>query len=470
MNETKATLLIPVELQVRELDPKLLLACIAARRGFASVIGPRREMHFHISSFPNSIYLSKSITSGSINVFQILRLLGHEIVAWDEEALVHLPPETYYKRRLSPDALQYVSHLFAWGEDNVRLWREYPDLPSKLTIHITGNPRGDLLRLEMRSLYENEVEHIRNTYGNFILVNTNFNQVNAFYADMNLLRPAAQPEGELELSRRAIGMGMSREYAQGLTRHKQAIFEDFQRLIPALGQAFPEHTIVVRPHPAENPEVYRNIAAKCQRVRVTNEGNVVPWLIAAKALVHNGCTTGVEACALGVPAITYRATINEFYDHAYHRLPNLLSYECLDFESLRETLAKILAGEFSAIDGEDHKAIMDRHLAAMDGPLACERMVDIFEKIMNGRFRIPQPTFRQRLKGRYRTTKRRWKKRFRSKKPDMSHNRPEFLRHRFPGISLQELQKRVSRFQQILGDSAALNIEKIHRRFYRISR
>jgi hypothetical protein len=50
-----STLLIPVENQVRELDPKLLLACIAARRGFSSVIGSRREMEMRIDAFPRSI-------------------------------------------------------------------------------------------------------------------------------------------------------------------------------------------------------------------------------------------------------------------------------------------------------------------------------------------------------------------------------------------------------------------------------
>jgi hypothetical protein len=44
--------------------------------------------------------------------------LGHEIVTWDEEALVHLPPEMYFSRRLSRLTMQYLSHLFAWGEDN----------------------------------------------------------------------------------------------------------------------------------------------------------------------------------------------------------------------------------------------------------------------------------------------------------------------------------------------------------------
>ena len=101
----KVPLIIPVENQVRELDAKLLLACIAARRGFVSFIGPRREFHFKITSFPRGIYLSKSITGASDMMFRIMRHLGHEVVAWDEEALVHLPAETYYSRRLSPGFL-----------------------------------------------------------------------------------------------------------------------------------------------------------------------------------------------------------------------------------------------------------------------------------------------------------------------------------------------------------------------------
>jgi hypothetical protein len=43
MTQAKATLLMPVENQVRELDSKLLLACIASRRGFSSVIGPQSQ-------------------------------------------------------------------------------------------------------------------------------------------------------------------------------------------------------------------------------------------------------------------------------------------------------------------------------------------------------------------------------------------------------------------------------------------
>ena len=147
----KALLIIPVENQVRELDPKLLLACVAAQHGFASVIGSRREIHFNITDIPCGIYLSKSITAASDMMFRIMRDLGHEIVAWDEEALVHLPAETYYSRRLSPTAMKYVSCFLAWGEDNAELWRQYPHFPEGGRIEVTGNPRNDLLRAEIRT-------------------------------------------------------------------------------------------------------------------------------------------------------------------------------------------------------------------------------------------------------------------------------------------------------------------------------
>ena len=169
MKSTKTTLLIPVENQVRELDPKLLLAVLAARRGFSSVIGSHRELDFRIASFPRSLYLCKSFTVRNLKMFRIMAKIGHEILSWDEEALVHLPPEMYFSRRLSPLTLKYIAHLFAWGEDNAELWRQYPELPPGLPIHLTGNPRNDMLRPEMRAFYDNEVKALRKAHGDFIL-------------------------------------------------------------------------------------------------------------------------------------------------------------------------------------------------------------------------------------------------------------------------------------------------------------
>jgi surface carbohydrate biosynthesis protein len=460
----KVSLLIPVENQVRELDPKLLLAYIAARRGFPSVIGPRRFLHFRIPFFPTGIYLSKSITAASAWIFKIMRKLGHKIVAWDEEALVHLPAEIYYRRRLSPEAMAYVSHLFAWGQDNGDLWRQYPELPRGASIHITGNPRSDLLRPELRGFYQKDVDKLRETYGDFILVNTNFNHVNAFSPVQNLFQPVNKA-GEEPIFGRAA-RGMTREYAGGLRDHKEAVFEDFKKLFPALDRAFPNYTIVVRPHPTENHDIYHQIAGRCQRLRVSNEGNVVPWLMATKVLIHNGCTTGLEAYAMGVPAVTYRASVNEDYDFGFYRLPNLLSHPCFNFEELRTTLEKILSGQMGVVVDHERKELMDHYLAAQEGPFACERMLDTIEKMVEGEG-LPKPSFKDRLAGRSMAAFRTVVKKSKSYLPG-SHNKPEFQRHRYPGTSLEDVRERLSRFQQILGDPDQVRVEQISDQFFRI--
>jgi len=466
MKTGKSTLLLPVENQVRELDAKLLLACVAVKRELPCIIGSKREVESHIASFPRSIYLAKSMVPGNIKFLQIARELGHENVAWDEEALVHLPPETYFSRRLSPVAMEHVSHLFAWGEDNAELWRQYPELPAKIPIHVTGNPRGDLLRPEMRGFYDQQVEDIRRNYGNYILINTNFNHVNAFLPERNLFQPVREPGEEPRFGRAA--RGMTREYAEGLRHLKQTIFEAFQRLIPALEKSFPQHTIIVRPHPTESQETYRKIAAKCERVRVTNEGNVVPWIIASEAVIHNGCTTGVEAYVLGVPAISYRATVNDYYDLGFYRLPNSLSYQCFNFEELRVKLGDILAGKLKSPAGDERQALIGRHLAALEGPLACERMVDVFVKMADNLPQSPKPPLRDRLKGFFKSSKRR--RRQRSKSRDTGSDESlEFQRHKYPDITLKEMRTRIAKFQQLLGDDGEVNVGQIYQKLFRIS-
>jgi surface carbohydrate biosynthesis protein len=452
----KGLLLIPVENQVRELDPKLLLACVAAQRGFSSVIGSRREMEFNIDLFPQSIYLSKSMTIRSLLFFRVARRFDVEIVTWDEEALVHLPPETYFSRRLDPIAIKYVSHLFAWGEDNARLWRQYPHLPDGIPIHVTGNPRSDMLRPELRSFYEKEVEEFQARYGDFILINTNFNHVNAFGPDMNLFKPTRNSGQKAKFGRAA--RGMSREYAEGLRDHKQSVFESFQRMIPKLDKAFPENSIIVRPHPTENHEIYQKIADQCRRVHVTNEGNVVPWLMATKAVIHNGCTTGVEAYVTGTPSISYRECVNENYDNGFYRLPNRISHQCFTFEELRSVLQKVLVGKIGVADGDERQDLIDDHLAGKKGSLACDRMMDVIEKIDVNR--IGDQSNSKRTQRWLVTHGLHLAKTVKSHLPG-SHNRPEFQRHRFPGIAPDNIARHIERFQQLLGDTHKLRVEAI---------
>ena len=99
---------------------------------------------------------------------------------------------------------------------------------------------------------------------------------------------------------------------------------------------------------------------------------------------------------MNVPAISYRATVNDYYDFGFYELPNRVSHQCFDFERLRETLQRILAGELGGSDGD---AMIDHYLAARSGPMACERIIAVLEEIMSGRSRLSEPTLKDRLRG-----------------------------------------------------------------------
>ena len=453
-------LIIPVESQVRELDAKLLLACVAARRNFPVVIGRLKAIDAHITSFQRGIYLAKSISPRFIPGFKTLHELGHMITGWDEEALVHLPPEVYFKKSISPEISRYVSHLFAWGKENAELWSNAPyrfDVP----VHVTGNPRGDLLRPEMRPFFEAEVEEFRRVYGDYFLINTNFSVVNS---NRSLFLPEKANGAARTLS--PVAAGMTRELAERLECHKLDIFQRFQQMIPELARTFPCINIVIRPHPSENPQIYHRIAADFERVHVVIKGNVIPWLLAAKATIHNGCTTAIEASLLGSNLISFGPTEGEGRDFGRAwRSPDILSHTCDDFTSLHEILERLITEEPCRCNGMEDKKVINEFLASQQGPLACEKIVDVLEKCLYRQNEI-QPV--KRLTAIFRANTTRWGSKTAKvfvRKPRKAHESRRAAHH---DLSPEQVSEKLNRFQAILGNPVKLRVEKLFKHVYRI--
>ncbi len=444
----KAELIIPIENQVRELDAKLLLALVCTRHGFSSLIGSRFEIDLIAAAFRPGIYLAKSMTQRSRKMFRILTRTGHRITAWDEEALIHPPDQTYFDRRLDREAIRYVSDLFAWGEENATLWRRWPDLPDEITIHLTGNPRGDMLRPELAAFFAAEAAALRREHGEFLLVNTNFSFVNPFFPEQGLYRPDAFDDaGRPRYGRAAVGM--ERAFVERLFQHKTNIFNSFKRMLPRLARAFPGLKLILRPHPVENPAFYHELAAAHANIEVCSRGNVIPWIRAAKAVIHNGCTTGVEAYMLREPAVSYREAVDESLDDNFYRLPHRLSHQAFTCAELENILTKIIAGKLGAAGGEERRRLMAAHLASQDGPLACELIARCLESISAELKQRPLPGPAARLEARLRGAVRRLSKRLKAFRPDSKYN-PAFQRHRFPGLTPHEITERLARLQAAL--------------------
>ena len=442
MKASPSTFIIPVENQVRELDAKLLLACVAAERGLPVVLGSRTYVNFAMTDLPRGVFLAKSMRSLSKLMLNVTRGLGHHIVAWDEESLVRYRSPEYYAWRYSRDTFRVIDQLFAWGEDDAEFFASYPGY-NGAPLHVTGNPRIDLLRPELRGYFASEVAGLRERYGDFILVNTNFSFVNNFVPSLNLVVRDAQ--GQPQVSR--TGRGMSLAFATGMAAHQQTIYDHFRELLPRLADWFPGHRIVLRPHPSENHDVWRSILAGCPQVEVIHQGNVVPWLMAARVLLHNGCTTAVEASVLETPAVSFMPVTSETYD--YH-LPNGLSHRAATPERVRELLSEILEGRRGLVDETVRERLFGRHLAATRGALACDRVLDVLMATGYADRAPPSPAWSSWLKAWLVCNIRTFIKRVNSKRAN-HRNSAAYHTHRFPDVTAAELNARIARFTHELG-------------------
>ena len=417
--------MIPVENAVRELDAKLLLAAVAAERGFPVVIGSRQFLHSEVPNIPRGVYLAKSMRKLSRVMFRILRELGHDIIGFDEEALVHPPAEHYYARRLDRFAVRRVSHVLCWGEANAELFRGYRAMKRK-PLHITGNSRTDLLRPELREYLASDAKRLRARYGDFVLIASSFAAVRPF-ADSN----NDDARGDFWTAR---------------AQHRADLLEHFERMLPILADALPGAKIVVRPHPSESLQRWEELASRHPCIHVSGRGSVLGWALAAKATIHNGSSAGLEAAVLGVPVIHYQPVVAEAYDA---ELPAQASLKADSLAELVELTQRIFAGE----SGDRIAApndVLKRYLAGLDGPLASDRIVDVIEAAgyREGPQRMRNPLAA--LKGRINSAGR---NRLKERDYDTPGHRRSaaYHRHRFPPIASAELQMRVARMGAALG-------------------
>jgi surface carbohydrate biosynthesis protein len=440
--QRRDSLIVPVETLNREFDGKLLLALIAAEKGWRAILGGQTPLHHALPLLPRSLYFAKSARSQNSKLFQIMREMGFGIVAQDEEALVRQSDEIYaYKH--DHGAFANISALFAWGQENVEVWNHM--LPGNtLPILPFGNPRADMMRADLRAYHKPEMDAIRERFGEFVLLNTNFAAVNHFIAG----------ETRFQLSKRTPKEQFER-MRNGVVGHKQQLFDRFKVLVPSLARAVHPKLLVIRPHPSESQLAWDEVATSEPNIRVVHEGSVIPWLAAAAVVLQNGCTSAVEAAAIGTPIVSYRPVVSDEFDPP---LPNQISINCFDDASTIATIKAILDG--TAIEPRRNAQLLDHYVAALHGPLSTERIVDFLTKLEPEKISPPSTVSRwikafvrhQRM-----LMRRRWTRFHRGS----SAKRNEYIEHKFPPITVDFVQERMARFRKTLGRFDDISLRQV---------
>ena len=462
MPKPRRRLTLPVEIFNREFDAKVLLACFAAERGFSVIVGSKREIHHKMDSLPQSIYLAINLSDRNMTVDELLNKLGHTIAGGDEEGVVYCSPEVYIKEKVGPVVFKKPEIFFAWGPENAHIWKHYSGY-SCAPIHITGNPRIDLLRPELRPFWSDQVRDLRDRFGHFILINTNFQKLNNY-------RQGKGPELQTLENAKADPSSVN-ESDLGMANHRYALFQGFQEMVAAVAKAHPERSIIIRPQPSESKETWLQATVGCSNVHVVFEGTVVPWLLAADVVIHNSCTTGMESYLLGIPVIAYRPVTSEQFDK---KLPNNLSYQAFDLRELQTFIGASVEGKLT-LDPNVSVAqtkLIKQYVSSLDGTLASERIVEVLEQFDNEWTEKPDPPVSSYLMGKLQAAFRRYKREFNVRFDGKQTNRSErfqYLRHIFPEIELGEVESRIGRFRKTLNRFSGVKVHQVENGIFEIT-
>ena len=322
---------IPIEVKNRELQAKVLLAAYAARRGFDVILGRKNDLNELVVRMPAGVYLGLGAFENFRPFYARLQQLGFAVVVNEEEGLVTYSDSMYIDMRVSRSTLEHVDELLTWGGENQRvLAQAFPEFEARL--HITGNPRFDLLKPQCRQVYEDEMRVIEAQYSDYVLVCTSFSSINHFDPKLDYLQSL--------IDKKTLRSQASIDNFKRYREVRQKTLAAFLDAIPRLATAHPGVNIVVRPHPSESAQAYREASAGLPNVHVDGRFSVHPWILQAQALVHHYCTTSIEALAAGTPRFALRPVKDELSEKD---IPFGCSVECADVDQLLARVADCLA-------------------------------------------------------------------------------------------------------------------------------
>ncbi len=416
-------LYIPVETAARELDGKLLLALHGVARGHKVVLGNRSMMSNIMHRFEPGVFFTHNFTRKRRRFLRIMRQLGHRIVGVDEEGLVWLDEDSYRHRRADVGAMGCMDTVFAWGAEHAEVLASAAGQPGP-EIVAAGNPRADLLRPPLREIYRPAAQRLQEKYGNFILINSNFGILNFALAQSN--GDGEKTDAELsELAR-------TYQFPEGFFKFRYAVYRAFVKLLPELSAQFSDRQIVIRPHPSENPAAWIEASKGLDNILVKYDAELIPWLMAADAVIHNGCTTALETAVLGRPAIMYRPVDGGEFEI---RQPLKVSILAEDKTRLFAAIENPQSGN-ETIDAE-----LANLVSGLQGPTSSQRIIDAISA-------LPQrePVGRiSRLAGQTRSLWRGCERSLRKlDRSSLAH--ADYIDHKFPPISAGEVSARMAEF------------------------
>jgi surface carbohydrate biosynthesis protein len=386
----KRWLHLPIEVKSRELTSKILLAYVAISRGFGVFIGPNGFNSDN--TIPPGIYFDKCISARREHFLEHqVNTLQNLLVSLDEEGLLFQSDRDYLSGRTSEKTVALSSRIFTWGKKQSDLL--YSRYETESNIAQVGSPRVDLWKPELGLIYEKAAKAITEQYGNYILIPSNFAFAPSFESQKTIINKRIE-----------YGLINSTTDVELMERRFDCIDRvrnDILSLVPLIAEEFPRDNIIIRPHPSDDMSFWREFTKKCpSNIKVIYRGDINPWCHSADLIIHNNCTTAVEAFFSGKPVLAYTKTTSDEFDFV---LPHALSMCIASTDNLLGAIKRVRTD--SRYFKADNTLLVDNYIANASGPPASGAL-NIVEELL--KLDCPEKRYRVKpygLSAQLRTTK-----------------------------------------------------------------
>jgi len=276
--------------------------------------------------------------------------------------------------RFPPVAMANKAAMFAFGHYDAAGTRQHcPAYADRVVV--TGSPRIDFWRRDFAAYYAQLPHPLGPAEPKYVLC---MMSSSPFFRDGPLMSFSGSGSSSTELGRRVDALAANGLGKGLIDSYRRTVIEKLT--VEELARRHPSIRFVYRPHPhavlSAWEEVFRDAPPN---VSVIRDNAVSPWIRRASCVVFSGSTVGFETALADVPVVS-------FQPDGYDPTPaaSRMGHRATTVEEVARVVGGVLEGREPALPPERSAAMsatLEERFFALEGRLACDRIVDDWERL-----------------------------------------------------------------------------------------
>lgn len=257
-----------------------------AARGAIVTLVPMYEQGFDVPALRPHLVLVNYTRPNNADLIKSYKRAGILVGVLDTEGIGGKNPDQFAEMVKSVGCTDLVDLYCVWGQAQHAAFLRNGTVPVEL-LYATGCPRYDFCAPPWRAaLPKPSIEP------GYVLINTNFPVVNPRFSD-----------GSSDEEEAMVQAGFSREFARQFVIDAGKAYRSVLETSTKLAKHFADVQFVLRPHPFENIRSY-DALAELPNFHVRQDGTSLEWISGASLLIHQNCSTAIEATMLKVEPLS----------------------------------------------------------------------------------------------------------------------------------------------------------------------